>query len=626
MKSSYIFDKIHAVFIHNIRMPTRHVGSTHQKMRPFWEGSRMLDPNFNNGTWRQKGCRQTASIPEFLNGFDQKSFPWILNDGSTDWLNERNIHVSSNVDVGLWTRLEFKMELRLNFISPEEIDFTSRNRENIAIFVVFLHRDFAVLYTIFWKVCFLLCWDSNFFYVFSWEPWPRDILFLAKIGRRCMKLLHSWNLTNGYPNWPCLKEVTFTKQLWGFNLTNLNSKVQDLSQNSQNFHERWRTTTNQPTWKLLPQKLGKAKEGDFLKAFTNGERREQGSEDNGSWGISKAFRRLIDHHFWPFKMDGHFEPKTSVPEHVWPEKHHGILKITEPGRKHCGAEKDFPFSHRFWESNMSQQKIGKHQKWIPILLSKWVFFIHAPFSRCIFGPHPPTICQPTRTPVKGSFFPTGPIDITIEATSTKKPRFFGVFGFVSPPRWVCFWRWDFGAYHESTEIESGGFLLWTPWFWDVSGLLKSVFFFRLMQFLVRFVFFWVKIPERKDVACFKKNTLGGNIQVPWIWFMFWTIFLQNTSSSDTLSSMVQSKTGLLMSCVVFEMVIFQIHDCWRKSKSSTTLIGVILVESSSDRSHSVHSLFWKSSKNGFQLFKLCEITSLNWNVLWKSNIFWFAIA
>ena len=48
--SSYIFDKIHAVFTHNIRMPTRHVGSTHQKMRPFWEGSRMLDPNFNDGT------------------------------------------------------------------------------------------------------------------------------------------------------------------------------------------------------------------------------------------------------------------------------------------------------------------------------------------------------------------------------------------------------------------------------------------------------------------------------------------------------------------------------------------------------------------------------------------------
>ena len=65
------------------------------------------------------------------------------------------------------------------------------------------------------------------------------------------------------------------------------------------------------------------------------------------------------------------------------------------------------------------------------------FFIHAPFSTCIFGHHPPTICQPTRTPVKGSFFPTGPIDITIEATSTKEPRFFGAFGFVSPPRWVC---------------------------------------------------------------------------------------------------------------------------------------------------------------------------------------------
>ena len=50
MKSSYIFDKIHAGFTYNIRMPTRHVGSTHQNKRPFWEGSRMLDPNFNDGT------------------------------------------------------------------------------------------------------------------------------------------------------------------------------------------------------------------------------------------------------------------------------------------------------------------------------------------------------------------------------------------------------------------------------------------------------------------------------------------------------------------------------------------------------------------------------------------------
>ena len=106
----------------------------------------------------------------------------------------------------------------------------------------------------------------------------------------------------------------------------------------------------------------------------------------------------------------------------------------------------------------------------------------------------------------------------------------------------------------------------------------------------------VKISERKDVACFKSSTLDMVIHV------LDNFFLKNSSSSDNLP-----QPGLLMSCVVFEMVIFQFHDCWRKSISSTTLIGVILVEPSSNRFHSKNPQctrhpFLEMVKNGFNYF------------------------
>lgn len=346
MKSSYIFDKIHAVFTHNIRMPTRHVGSTHQKMRPFWEGSRMLDPNFKDGTWRQKGCRQTASIPEFFNGFDQKSFPWILNDWSTDGFNERNIHVSSNADVGLWN-LRWSCDSALK---PPRNRFHITKSGKHCDLCVFGPRFCCVFYISFEQSIFCFV-ETQTFSMSSAESPDQEI---SRSWRRLegvlLKVLHSWNLTNGYQKWPCLKEATFTKQPWGFNFTNLNWKVQDSSQNSQNFHERWRTTT-QPTWKLLPQKLGEAKKGNLLKTSTHGERWEQGSEDNGLEVFQKlsvdSLTIITDQNGWAFR------PKNLR------EKHHGILKIWGIFSETLRGREGFPLFSSIGNQTCLNKKSGK---------------------------------------------------------------------------------------------------------------------------------------------------------------------------------------------------------------------------------------------------------------------------
>lgn len=76
-----------------------------------------------------------------------------------------------------------------------------------------------------------------------------------------------------------------------------------------------------------------------------------------------------------------------------------------------------------------------------------------------------------------------------------------------------------------------------------------------------------------------------------------------------------------MSCVVFKMVIFQIHDCWKKKYILNYLnrchIGGIIIRPIPLKKPTGGYIpfFWKLSKNGFQLFKLSEITTLNWNVL-----------
>ena len=210
----------------------------------------------------------------------------------------------------------------------------------------------------------------NFSYLFSWEPWPRDILFLAKMGRRCTKLLHSWNLTMAVFERSYLFQAAMRLQIH-------KSKFKGSRFKSELPKFPWKMKkNNQPTWKLLEiapsEKIGQS---------------------------LRYFKGLPSTHwpsFWPFKMDSHFNPKT-VPEHFWREKHHGMLKLGTL----FGPRSYFPLSTCiFWTSSSH---------------------------------HFPT--QP-RTPVKGSFFPTGPIDITIEANSTKKPRCQELASW-RPPRWVC---------------------------------------------------------------------------------------------------------------------------------------------------------------------------------------------
>lgn len=104
-------------------------------------------------------------------------------------------------------------------------------------------------------------------------------------------------------------------------------------------------------------------------------------------------------------MDVRFNPESSVPEPFF-----------------VRAKKVFSLFSSDLRIKRVSKKIGKPPKMDSNLTFQMGFFIHVLFSTCNSGHHAPTICQPTRTPVKGSFFPTGPIDITIEATSTKKPR------------------------------------------------------------------------------------------------------------------------------------------------------------------------------------------------------------
>lgn len=180
----------------------------------------------------------------------------------------------------------------------------------------------------------------------------------------------------------------------------------------------------------------------------------------------------------------------------------------------CGPRRYFPFSHLIWESNVSQKRSGNPPKMDSNLTFQMGFFIHVLFSTCNSGHHAPTICQPTRTPVKGSFFPTGPIDITIEATSTKKPRgqeslasYFGDEILVTKKgirlrknpskfastRWISlFERHDFGTFQAF-------------WNWYSSADLCNSW--CALSFWGR----WKFQSERMLPASNQKNSLGGKI-------------------------------------------------------------------------------------------------------------------
>ena len=96
-------------------------------------------------------------------------------------------------------------------LSPQEIDFTSRNQENIAIFVVFLHRDFAVFYTYLLKNLFFALLRLKLFLCLQLRALTKRY---PVPGEDWKALYEAFTLLKfeGYPNWPCLKEVTFTKQ------------------------------------------------------------------------------------------------------------------------------------------------------------------------------------------------------------------------------------------------------------------------------------------------------------------------------------------------------------------------------------------------------------------------------
>lgn len=150
-----------------------------------------VDPNFNDGTWRQKGCRQTASIPEFFNGFEvfSNKNQEIFSLNSQWWVdlftclprNERNIHLSfqmlissSEVD-----RLDSKNAMASHgvestFSVPRNRFHTTKEKQN---------RDFVAFFAYLLTYLFFVLLRLNLFPM-SWagSPRPRDILFLAKMG------------------------------------------------------------------------------------------------------------------------------------------------------------------------------------------------------------------------------------------------------------------------------------------------------------------------------------------------------------------------------------------------------------------------------------------------------------
>ena len=218
-----------------------------------------------------------------------------------------------------------------------------------------------------WNIYFLFCWDSIFSDVLSWEPPTKRYPVPGEDGKLTSGVKPVWNF--------------YTPEIWWINIQNGHvstelpfssshdclyscqiSAPKTHLKGSQIPHQRfktqvetskflwWRKTTNRPG-NCSSKNWAKLKKVTFFN-FANGE--------SWSWGILKAFRRLRPP-FWPFKMDVRFNPESSVPEPFF-----------------VRARRHFPFS----PTNLGikrLKKIGKPQKWIPILLSKWVSSYMYPF-------------------------------------------------------------------------------------------------------------------------------------------------------------------------------------------------------------------------------------------------------